>query len=181
VTEHRGVLGEGTPLVAQLDGAVDTAHAKVGERFTARLATPVDGLPHDARVIAEVTASKRGAGDEDPVLRVRVIGIRAGGCRLPVDARLTAADLQYSEPPPNQKYRGGAIAGGVMGGIMMWWPGMIAGATLGLAGGMVAEAKSQHRDATLPAGSFLTFRLERPLEVRACQRVSRVTPSARPM
>jgi len=148
-------------MVVQLDQDLDTRHTEKGERFTARVLHA--GAPEDTRVIGVVTESRRGDPDHDPVLRLRVAWLHRGSCRVRLRARITSADAKEVAPVPGDSYRSGAMIGAVLGGTLLWMPGMVSGFGIGMAGGTVREARKISVDTYLPRGALLTLALDRPV------------------
>jgi hypothetical protein len=152
-------------VVVQLDQAVDTDESRAGDRFTARLVAPRLG---DARVVGRVIAASPGSEQQSPVLRLRIDRLERGRCRLPLAARITSAEIQERTPPESQSFRGGAIVGGVVGGLMWRQPGMMGGFGVGLTGGAIHDMRRGATQAQLREGALLTLQLDAPLDVRSC-------------
>jgi hypothetical protein len=167
-------------LVAQIDRELSTGVVHEGDRFSARLVTPVEGIPADLRIYGTVLEAHRGGGAEDPVLRLRLD--RIGGCPLP--ARITSMEMEEGGTPPGEGFRGGAIVGAVLGGIMFRGPGMVSGFGVGMTGGSVDEARKRRTDAWVAQGALVQLRLTEPIDLRSCttpQRERISTRSAHPM
>jgi hypothetical protein len=100
----------------------------------------------------------------------------AGGERLPLDATLIDTNAgrdtdvnqegEFKGPGHDRRDKieaGGGTAGGMLIGGLVGGPvGVVVGGVIG-AGSTGAHWLSQHRSATLPAGTTLTIELNRPL------------------
>jgi hypothetical protein len=161
-------LRRGETLVVQLDRELRTGKVKPGDSFTARIVTPVRGLPADARVAGTVVEARRGSAESEPELRLHVDELVRGPCRLPLDARIASVEMEQTAKPVSEPYRSGAIAGAVTGGLMWVGPGALLGFNLGLAAGAVRDVQSLHEDARIAQGALLQLQLTAPLDVRSC-------------
>jgi hypothetical protein len=163
------VLPEGTELQVRLEEPLSSATARQEQRFEATVALPVhdeqgrDVIPAGTRVRGIVVAAERG---ERPA--------RAGRLDLTFDTiylddntttplRARVVSMKEDLDVKSKRTGIGAVIGGVLGSILGGTKGAIIGAVLGGAGAVVAKAGE---DVSLPAGTILTVRLDRPLEVR---------------
>jgi hypothetical protein len=160
-------LHRGERVVVQLDRELSTREAKAGDRFTARVVTRVAGLQPEARVAGTVVEAHRGSDDREPLLRLRIDELQEGSCRRPLAARVASAEMELSQPPPDDSFRGGAVIGAVTGAIMMRAPGAVGGFGLGFAGGAMKEARNLRQDAHLDAGALMELQVTAPLDVRS--------------
>jgi hypothetical protein len=165
-----GTVPEGSEIQVRLEQPLSSKTAKVEDRFDASVAVPVelDGrvvLPAGTRVRGIVARAERGerptkGGRLDltfdsiyPDDRTRV------GMRASVVSIKENIDLHGD----NAKRAGiGAVLGGVIGSVIGGTKGAIIGAVLGGGGALAAKLGE---DVELPAGTILTLRLERPLDV----------------
>jgi hypothetical protein len=163
------VLAEGTEIQVRLEESLSSATARTEDRFEATVALPVhddqgrDVIPAGTRVRGIVVAAERG---ERPA--------RAGRLDLTLDTiylddntatplRARVVSMKEDLDIKSKRTGIGAAIGGVLGSILGGTKGAIIGAVLGGAGAVVAKAGE---DVTLPAGTILTVRLDRSLEVR---------------
>ena len=175
-----GLLRSGARLVAQVDRELSTGQVKAGDRFVARLVTPVEGLAPETRIAGTVVESHRGDQESEPVLRLKVDRLEPCGKRLA--ARVSSLELETSSGPAGDSYRSGAIVGTVVGGILWSAPGALTGYGVGLTGGAIHEARQRMWDARLRPGALMQLQLTAPLDLRrACQRPRTSTPDRVPM
>lgn len=163
------VLPEGTEIQVRLEEPLSSATARQEDRFEATVALPVhdeqgrDVIPAGTRVRGIVVAAERGerparAGRLDLTFDTIYLDDRTA---TPLRARVVSMkeDLDIK----SKRTGIGAVIGGVLGSILGGTKGAIIGAVLGGAGAVVAKAGE---DVSLPAGTILTVRLDRSLEVR---------------
>jgi hypothetical protein len=163
------VLTEGTEIQVRLEESLSSATARPEDRFEATVALPVhdeqdrDVIPAGTRVRGIVVAAERGErparqGRLDLTFDTIYLDDRTA---TPLRARVVSVrdDLDIK----SKRTGIGAAIGGVLGSILGGTKGAIIGAVLGGAGAVVAKAGE---DVTLPAGTIVTVRLDRPLEVR---------------
>ena len=86
----------------------------------------------------------------------------ADGTEIPVRSRVLSVDEAKEGRGTAEKAGLGALLGGVLGGIVGGKKGAVVGAIVGGTGGVVATAG---QEVTLPAGTLLTLRLDRPIVV----------------
>ena len=162
-------LPEGTDIQVRLEDSLSSQTARQEDRFEATVALPIhdaqgrDVIPAGTRVRGIVTRVERG---ERPA--------RAGRLELTLDQiylddrnptpiRSTVVEVDEDIDIASKRTGVGAAIGGVLGSILGGTKGAVIGAILGGAGAVVSKAGE---DVSLPAGTILTLRLDRPLEVR---------------
>jgi hypothetical protein len=164
-----GTLAEGTEIQVRLEQPLSSKTAQVEDRVDASVALPVqlDGrvvLPAGTRVRGVVTGVEHG---QRPVkggrLDVRFDSIYPDD-RTRKDMRASVVSVKENlDLGDNAKRAGiGAVLGGVIGQVIGGTKGAIIGAVLGGGGALAAKLGE---DVDLPAGTILTLRLERALDV----------------
>ena len=177
------MLPAGERLVAQLDDAVGTEHARRGDSFSARVVAPTGLLPPEARIAGEVVVSERGQLEVSPRLVLRTHSVDWKGCRAKLRGRVTSQETDPVSRPPSAISSGAAAAGGLVGALLFGIQGAAGGAGAGLMIGTVDDASHAERvDALLKRGALITVQLDAPLDLRSCpQRTIRSTESSWPM
>jgi hypothetical protein len=167
VRARGGVIPAGAVLVARMDRAITTDHTRPGERFTARLVTPILDergrplLPDDARLAGRVVSVSTGRGEGPARLYLAVDGLQAARCAQPIDTELWAADVaQVARAAPGRPMRGGAVGGAFLGALFLGIPGLELGAGLGAAGGVATYEASRVIDARLERGALIVVQLQ---------------------
>jgi hypothetical protein len=165
-----GVLPEGTEIQVRLEQPLSSRTAQVEDRFETSVAVPVQlngraVIPAGTRVRGIVTAVQRG----ERLVKGGRLDLRLDSIYL--DDR-TRRDLRASVVSlhenldlhgDNARRAGiGAVLGGVIGKVIGGTKGAIIGAVLGGGGALAAKLGE---DVELPAGTILTVRLERALDV----------------
>jgi hypothetical protein len=173
----------GTALMVKLETTLATFSNKPGDLFQGQLIQPVvvDGrtvIPAGTKIeghVAKVAEPRRISGR--PTIKiVPETLVMAGGERLPLDATLIDTNAgrdtdvnqegEFKGPGHDRRDKieaGGGTAGGMLIGGLVGGPvGVVVGGVIG-AGSTGAHWLSQHRSATLPAGTTLTIELNRPL------------------
>jgi hypothetical protein len=173
----------GTALMVKLETTLATFSNKPGDLFQAQLIQPVviDGrtvIPAGTKIeghVAKVAEPRRISGR--PTIKiVPETLVMAGGERLALDATLIDTNAgrdtdvnqegEFKGPGHDRRDKmeaGGGTAGGMLIGGLVGGPvGIVVGGMVG-AGSTGAHWLSQHRSATLPAGTTLTIELNRPL------------------
>jgi len=164
-----GTLPEGTEIQVRLDEPLSSRTARVEDRFEASVAAPV---MLDGRVV--IPAGPRVRGIVTGVQRAERL-IKGGRLDLTFDSIYpddrTRRDMRGSVVSIKEKLDTGdkakragigAVLGGVIGSVIAGTKGAIIGAVLGGGGALAAKLGE---DVELPAGTILTLRLERALDV----------------
>jgi hypothetical protein len=163
------VLPEGTDIQVRLEDSLSSSTARQEDRFEATVALPV----HDAQGRDVIPAGTRVRGIVNRVEQGQRPA-RAGRLELTLDQiylddrnptaiRSSVVSVDDDLDIKSKRTGVGAAIGGVLGSILGGTKGAIIGAILGGAGAVVSKAGE---DVSLPAGTILTMRLDRPLDVR---------------
>ncbi len=156
----------------QMETAVSSDNARLEDEVVARVTRDVKvgdrvAIPAGARAQGSVTLVERGGRVRERArLGVRFTSIvLADGTRVPIH---TEAVLREGDSPGREsaaKIGGGAIGGAIIGGILGGAKGAAIGSTVGAGAGTGAVMAGGRNQATLPAGTPLTVRLEDPATV----------------
>ena len=156
----------------QLETSVTSETARIEDEVIARVTRDVRvgdrvAIPAGSKVHGEVTFVERGARVRERArLGVRFTSIVLGdGTRLPIDTQPIYRDGDSIRNENAAKIGGGAIGGAIIGGILGGAKGAAIGGALGGGAGTAAVAAQGRNAATLPAGSPVTVRIERPVTV----------------
>jgi len=156
----------------QLETSVTSEIARVEDEVIARVTRDVRvgdrvAIPAGARAHGEVTLVERGARVRERArLGVRFTSIVLGdGTRLPIDTEPIYREGDSVRNENAAKIGGGAIGGAILGGILGGAKGAAIGGSIGAGAGTAAVAASGRNAATLPSGSPVTVRIERPVVV----------------
>jgi hypothetical protein len=163
-------LPESSEIQVRLEQPLSSKTAQLEDRIEASVALPVqlDGrvvIPAGTRVRGTVTGVQRG---ERPVkggkLELRFDSIYLDDrTRKDMRAQVVSVKEDLDLGGSNARRAGiGAVLGGVIGKVIGGTKGAIIGAVLG-GGGALAAGLGE--DVELPAGTILSLRLERPLDV----------------
>lgn len=162
----------GTPLRVTLGEDLGSKISQTGESFDATLA--------DAVVEHGTTVLPRGARLQGSVIDAKPMGHFKGGARLAIRLeRVTLRSGSYAvaSSTVDRTLRGkgkrsavliggGAGLGALVGGLAGGGKGAAIGAAAGAGAGTAGAAATGNKQIVLPAGTELTFRLERGLRVR---------------
>jgi hypothetical protein len=156
----------------QLESTVSSETARVEDEVIARVTRDVRvgdrvAIPAGAKAHGEVTFVERGSRlRERARLGVRFTSIVLGdGTRLPIDTQPIYRDGDSVRNENAAKIGGGAIGGAIIGGILGGGKGAAIGSAIGGGAGTAAVAAGGRNAATLPSGSPVTVRIERPVTV----------------
>lgn len=165
-------VATGTSFSARLATDLSSETSQVGDRFTARLTSPLTGEGREAvpagsivegRVVEAVATKKIGGQARLGLVFDSVV--LPDGSRVPLSASLTEVGKSQTKEDA-AKIGGGALAGAILGRIIGGGSkakrGAV-GAVVGGAIGTVLAAKDEGDPIELPAGTVLTLSLEAPL------------------
>jgi hypothetical protein len=157
----------GRTWVVRLEQPVGTDLSKEGDRVQAVLATPVvDRAGHllvaeGTRVEGQITRSRNGLGVTPPVLELAFDHAMIGGHWRPIHGVVASADYQVLSPGASSQVAAEGRGGGLLLGMIFYnLPGAVIGYNAGAVGGMTQAARERPASLRLPAGSFLTLKLE---------------------
>lgn len=167
-------IASGTSMTATLDGELSTKTAKVGDTFTATLASPVvEGrqviVPEGAILTGEITGVQKKSGDQKAALGLAFRTLTVDGEPYPITGSLTSITPKTEREMKDEgaKIGGGAAAGGLLGAIIGGdAKGAVIGAAAGAAAGTVVTLATREEHAVLPAGTALELQLDESLQVR---------------
>jgi hypothetical protein len=156
----------------QLETSVTSETARVEDEVIARVTRDVRvgdrvAIPAGSKAHGEVTFVERGARVRERArLGVRFTSIVLGdGTRLDIDTEPIYREGESVRNENAAKIGGGAIGGAIIGGILGGAKGAAIGGSIGAGAGTAAVAASGRNAATLPSGSPVTVRIERPVVV----------------
>ena len=166
------VISADSVIGLQVETALTSERARVEDAVEAHVTRDVRvgdrvAIPAGAKAVGEVTLVERGGRLRD---RAR-LGIRftsivlADGTRVPIE---TDTIFREGDPPGGEsaaKIGGGAIGGAILGGILGGAKGAIIGGTAGAGAGSAAVLAGGRNPATLPAGTPVTVRIQKPASV----------------
>jgi len=172
----------GTAMMVRLETTLATFSNRVGDPFRGSITQPilVNGqtvIPVGAIVegrVTKVSEPRRISGKPTIGILPEAV-ILPTGERYFLDATLTDTNIPGSDVSREGQFKGtghdrrdqlevgGGTAGGMLvGGLIGGPPGILIGGAVG-AGATTTHWLTQHRSATLPAGTQLTLELNRPL------------------
>jgi hypothetical protein len=158
-------------LVVQLNNAVSSKTARVGDAFTATVAKPVvvQGetlIPRGAEVTGRVTnvkAAGKLAGAAQ--MGLKLTSITVGGQRYKVSSSAISQTSTGKGKRTAVLGGGGAGLGAIVGGLAGGGKGAVIGGLAGGGAGTAGSAFTGDANITLPAESVLSFRLTQPLDL----------------
>lgn len=174
-TSESVVVPSGTELQLELATALSTEQNQTGDRFDATVLAPVmrDGntaIPAGATVRGRVTAVQPPSDEQPAVLKVDFDQIEAFGETYPLDATLTAAEIETGSDSSTGEdiakvgvgTAAGAVLGRVIGGDAT---GTLVGAAVGAAAGTAIVLSNKDEVVTMEEGSVMTIRLDDSLRI----------------
>jgi hypothetical protein len=166
------VISADSVIGLQTDTPLTSERARVEDPVEARVTRDVKvgdevAIPAGTRVLGTVTLVERGGKIKERArlgLRFHTV-VLGDGTRLPM-----RTDTIYREgaSPSGQsaaKIGGAAVGGAILGAILGGKKGAVLGGSVGAAGGTAAVMAGDRNEATLPAGSPLTVRVQEPVTV----------------
>jgi len=172
-----GTIASGTSLSLRSNARVCTNTYKVGQTFTASLASSVSGsngatIPAGANVTLEVTQLKRSENVNDKiVMEFAVKSVSFGGRSYAVNGSVASADVERVRNQPQskdvQKVATGAVIGAIAGQILgKNTKSTVVGAAAGAAAGAGAAAATANYEGCVPDGGSIVVNHSAPLQVR---------------
>jgi len=163
-----GSIASGTQISLTSNQSVCTNTHKVGDRFTATVASAVNGtdgasIPAGATAVVRVTELKRSENANDPIkMGFEVISVSFGGKSYAVNARTSSADVarvrSSSTGNDAKKVIGGAVLGAIAGQVLgKDTKGTVIGAATGAAAGTAAAAATANYEGCLNEGAPITI------------------------
>jgi hypothetical protein len=154
----------GTTIEVRNNATLDSGTARTGQQWTGTLA---DDLSVDGKVVAPKGSRVRGRiSDAESSGRLQAPGILALEVTsvngIPVTTDMYARDGEGHTRSNITKIGGGAAVGALLGGIFGGGRGAAIGAAAGGAAGTGVAAATGRREATIPAESSLTFKVQAP-------------------
>jgi hypothetical protein len=173
-------LPMGTSMNVRLDQTLGTSSSNNGQSFTATVIDPVVAqngavaVPSGAVVYGHVTGlSKSSIPGQQSVIRLDFDDIRFNGRSYPFDASVSNVDVQnqsssITSPSTVKGAVTGAAAGAVLGAILGGGDlsRLIEGGLLGAAAGTVISLGQDQAHSDLPAGTTMTLRASRDVQIR---------------
>ena len=169
---HVATIPAGTTLVATLDEAVSTEHARPGDVVRLHTIAPIrlDGgrttIPSGVVVQATVTESKGGgriAGA--PVLALRFTDLVVDGGRRSIDAEPYRVQGRNDLGKSAAQIGAGTVAGALLGRVVGGKGGTAKGAVVGAAAGTGVAVETPGGQVVLPAGQTVRIHLDGPVTV----------------
>jgi hypothetical protein len=177
-SDRRFEVPAGTELVVRTVERIDSRNAGADQIFSAIVEQEVsDG---SARVIIPANSSAQliirqlssGGATGSPEMALDVQSITVNGRKYQV----STTDLTHSSDTGIGKNKrtaetigGGAAIGTIIGAIAGGAKGAAIGVLVGAAGGAGVQVLTRGRDVQVPAETVLTFRLDKPVTLRAAQ------------
>jgi hypothetical protein len=166
------VIASDSVIGLQVETSVTSERARVEDAVVARVTRDVKvgdrvAIPSGAKAQGEVTLVERGGKlRERARLGVRFTSIvLADGTRVPID---TETIIREGDSPGGEsaaKIGGGAIGGAIIGGILGGAKGAVIGGSAGAGAGTAAVMAGGRNPATLPSGTPVTVRIQKPATV----------------
>ncbi len=173
----QGTIAAGTSLRFLAGNKVCSNTVAVGDKFTATLATSVQGsngvtIPEGAAATFEVTEARTAKNQNDTTyMRIRLVSVQYGAQTYPFEATVQTAATERvrsaTKGTDAKKVAGGAILGAIAGQVLgKNTKGTVIGAAAGAAAGTAAAAATADFDTCLEAGAVITASLDAPVTVR---------------
>ena len=152
----------GTNIEVRNNATLDSGTARTGQQWTGTLTQElsVDGkvvAPKGSRVRGRISdAESSGRLNAPGILALEVTSVNG----IPVTTDMYARDGEGHTRSNITKIGGGAAVGALLGGIFGGGRGAAVGAAAGGAAGTGVAAATGRREATIPAESTLTFKVQ---------------------
>lgn len=166
------VVPAGTLLTVRLGEALGSKISQSGQTFTASVAQPVEVegktvIPAGATASGVVVSAKplgrfKGAAS----LQVKLTSVEINGSPHSIETSSVVRSATGKGKRTAAMIGGGAGLGALIGGLAGGGKGAAIGAAAGAGAGTAGTAFTGNKDIVLPAESALSFKMERPLEVK---------------
>ncbi len=173
---HTVTIPAGTSVSMTLETSLTTKTASVGDRFTARIASPVvvggnTIVPVGAIVSGHVALTEQpGKASGRGKLQLAYDTVRFGGRTYELDSVSRIYESESGRGKDAALIGGGAVAGGVVGAIIGGSSGDAGkGAAAGAVAGTAASLLTRGPQLQLPAGTVLAVSLDRAVTVRPAE------------
>jgi hypothetical protein len=162
-------IATGSRLLAQLDTGVDSQTSMRGDRFGATVISPVlddSGhyvIPPSTRIVGHVASVSAPGPHEHARITLVVDGMYVGTAWIPLRASILSVDT--SKAGPHGKGISSRLVVALDGGVVPQWRANLANVS---GQPEIVGAQFAHgNQASIPPGSQILLRLERPLSVAA--------------
>ena len=172
-------LPAGTELSVRTEETIDSGRAIEGQSYAAELSRDVRDangdvvIPRGSNAQMVIRSASRGGrfrGTSDLVLDLSSVSVDGREYRLSAASIEQRGKAGIGKNERTAKYvGGGALLGTVIGAIAGHGKGAAIGALSGAAAGGAAQLITRGGSIHVPAETVLTFRLDRPLRVRAAE------------
>lgn len=164
---------QGTVLAMRLQTTLSTKTANVGDRFEAGVSSPVHvngklAIPEGAQVSGHVIlAEQPGKTSGRGQLQLSYDQLRFDGRSYNLGSRSQIYESKSGTTKDVAMIGGGAVAGGIVGGVLGGGGGAAKGAVIGGAAGTGASLLTRGPQLELERGTALQLRLDQSVSVRA--------------
>ena len=163
---------QGTALSMRLQTTLSTKTAQVGDRFEAEVSSPVYvngelAIPEGAEVSGRlIVAEQPGKASGRGKLQLAYDKLRFDGHSYDLNSRSPVYESQSGTAKDVGLIGGGAVAGGVVGGVLDGGSGAVKGAVIGGAAGTGASLLTRGPQLELGQGTALRLQLDESLSLR---------------
>ena len=169
-------LPAGTAVAMKLETSLSTKTASVGDRFSARIASPVTVagstvIPAGASVSGHVSLTEQpGKASGRGKMQLTYDTVHFNGRSYDLSTTSRVYESESGRGKDAAIIGGGAVAGGVAGAILGGSAGDAGkGAAAGAVAGTAASLLTRGPQLQLPAGTVLAVSLDRPVTVRPAE------------
>lgn len=161
----------GTVLRVELTEGISGRDMEPGERFTARVTSPVvshDGqvlIPDGARVVGHVAALQEGERGQPPAAALTFDSIQFAGVEQPLSGNIVEAQVpRVGTDIETEDVAAGAAIGAILGSFGDVGEGTLIGAGLGAGAGTLVSLGRGRDEARLPEGTTFGVELTQPVD-----------------
>lgn len=152
-------ISPGSTLVGNMDQAIDSGNAQVGQRFTMHNVHSQDNNIHDAVIYGHVADVQHASQGRPGKISLAYDKLRtASGGSYTLQGR--TENVQVNTKSNALKEVGGALAGMIVGNILGKWVGTNIGGVLGAGGGYL-YAKNNRQNVTIPQNAVVSVQVLR--------------------